>query len=94
MGESKDAERWAVVAARASSARRAVTESGRLLLRGGEYWIFSVAVGSCNFLDAWEHATAKACGTRRVSQLENLSRHRAAADGQNVFDFATSGRVP
>ena len=87
MGESKDAERWAVMA-RAHHHR-----AGQLLspdgyyYEGFEYWIFS-APWLVHFLDAWEHATGESLWERDVfHNWKNYLAHALLPDGQSVFDF-------
>jgi hypothetical protein len=87
MGESKDAERWAVVA-RAHHHR-----AGQLLSPDGyyyegiEYWIFS-APWLVHFLDAWEHATGESLWDRDVFRnWKTYLAHALLPDGQSVFDF-------
>jgi len=87
MGESKDAERWAVLA-RAHHQR-----TGQLLSPDGyyyesfEYWIFSTP-WLAHFLDAWEHATGESLWDRDVFRnWKTYLAHALLPDGQNVFDF-------
>jgi heparinase II/III-like protein/uncharacterized protein DUF4962 len=87
MGESKDAERWAVLA-RAHEHR-----AGQLLspdgyyYEGMEYWIFS-APWLVHFMDAWEHATGESLWNRDVFRnWKTYLAHALLPDGQNVFDF-------
>ena len=87
MGESKDAERWAVLA-RAHHHR-----AGQLLspdgyyYEGMEYWIFS-APWLVHFLDAWEHATGESLWNRDVFRnWKTYLAHALLPDGQSVFDF-------
>lgn len=87
MGESKDAERWAVMA-RAHHHR-----AGQLLspdgyyYEGFEYWIFS-SPWLVHFLDAWEHATGESLWDRDVFRnWKTYLAHTLLPDGQNVFDF-------
>jgi hypothetical protein len=87
MGESKDAERWAVVA-RAHHHR-----AGQLLSPDGyyyegiEYWIFS-SPWLVHFLDAWEHATGESLWDRDVFRnWKTYLAHALLPDGQSVFDF-------
>jgi Heparinase II/III-like protein/Domain of unknown function (DUF4962) len=87
MGESKDAERWAVLA-RAHHHR-----AGQLLspdgyyYEGFEYWIFSTP-WLVHFLDAWEHATGESLWERDVFRhWTTYLAHTLLPDGQNVFDF-------
>ena len=87
MGESKDAEKWAVLA-RAHHLR-----AGQLLspdgyyYEGFEYWIFS-APWLVHFLDAWEHATGESLWDRDMFRNWKIYlAHTLLPDGQNVFDF-------
>ncbi len=87
MGESKDAEQWAVMA-RAHHHR-----AGQLLspdgyyYEGFEYWIFS-SPWLVHFLDAWEHATGESLWDRDVFRHWKIYlAHALLPDGQNVFDF-------
>jgi len=87
MGESKDAERWAVLA-RAHHHR-----AGQLLspdgyyYEGFEYWIFS-SPWLVHFLDAWEHSTGESLWNRDVFRNWKIYlAHALLPDGQNVFDF-------
>jgi hypothetical protein len=87
MGESKDAERWAVLA-RAHHYR-----AGQLLspdgyyYEGFEYWIFS-SPWLVHFLDAWEHATGENLWNRDVFRnWKTYLAHTLLPDGQRVFDF-------
>lgn len=87
MGESKDAEKWAVLA-RAHHHR-----AGQLLspdgyyYEGFEYWIFS-APWLVHFLDAWEHATGESLWSRELFRnWKTYLAHTLLPDGQNVFDF-------
>jgi hypothetical protein len=87
MGESKDAERWAVLA-RAHHHR-----AGQLLspdgyyYEGVEYWIFSTP-WLVHFLDAWEHATGESLWNRDVFRhWKTYLAHSLLPDGHNVFDF-------
>jgi rhamnogalacturonyl hydrolase YesR len=87
MGESKDAEKWAVLA-RAHHHR-----AGQLLSPDGyyyesmEYWIFSTP-WLVHFLDAWEHATGESLWSRDVFRnWKHYLAHVLMPDGQTVFDF-------
>ena len=87
MGESKDAEQWAVLA-RAHHVR-----AGQLLspdgyyYEGFEYWIFSTP-WLVHFLDAWEHSTGESLWNRDVFRnWKSYLAHTLLPDGQNVFDF-------
>ena len=87
MGESKDAEQWAVLA-RAHHHR-----AGQLLspdgyyYEGFEYWIFSTP-WLVHFLDAWEHATGESLWDREMFRhWKSYLAHSLLPDGQNVFDF-------
>ena len=87
MGESKDAEKWAVLA-RAHHVR-----AGQLLspdgyyYEGFEYWIFSTP-WLVHFLDAWEHSTGENLWNRDVFRnWKTYLAHTLLPDGQNVFDF-------
>jgi hypothetical protein len=87
MGESKDAEQWAVLA-RAHHHR-----AGQLLspdgyyYEGFEYWIFSTP-WLVHFLDAWEHATGESLWDREMFRhWKTYLAHSLLPDGQNVFDF-------
>jgi len=87
MGESQDAEKWAVLA-RAHHLR-----AGQLLspdgyyYEGFEYWIFS-APWLVHFLDAWEHATGESLWDRDMFRNWKIYlAHTLLPDGQNVFDF-------
>ena len=87
MGESKDAESWAVLA-RAHHHR-----AGQLLspdgyyYEGFEYWIFS-SPWLVHFLDAWEHATGESLWDRDVFRnWKTYLAHALLPDGQSVFDF-------
>jgi len=87
MGESPDAERWAVLA-RAHHHR-----AGQLLSPDGhyyesmEYWIFSTP-WLVHFLDAWEHSTGESLWERDVFRnWKTYLAHTLLPDGQNVYDF-------
>jgi hypothetical protein len=87
MGESKDAERWAILA-RAHHHR-----AGQLLspdgyyYEGMEYWIFSTP-WLVHFLDAWEHSTGESLWERDIfKNWKTYLAHSLLPDGQNVFDF-------
>jgi Domain of unknown function (DUF4962)/Heparinase II/III-like protein len=87
MGESKDAEQWAVLA-RAHHHR-----AGQLLspdgyyYEGFEYWIFSTP-WLVHFLDAWEHATGESLWDREMFRnWKTYLAHSLLPDGRNVFDF-------
>ncbi len=87
IGESKDAERWAVLA-RAHHHR-----TGQLLSPDGhyyesmEYWIFSTP-WLVHFLDAWEHSTGESLWERDVFRnWKTYLAHTLLPDGQNVYDF-------
>ena len=87
MGESKDAERWAVLA-RAHHHR-----AGQLLspdgyyYEGFEYWIFSTP-WLVHFLDAWEHSTGESLWHRPVFRnWKTYLAHTLLPDGQGVVDF-------
>jgi hypothetical protein len=87
MGESKDAEQWAVLA-RAHHHR-----AGQLLSPDGyyyesfEYWIFSTP-WLVHFLDAWEHATGESLWERdHFRNWKMYLAHTLLPDGQRVFDF-------
>lgn len=87
MGESKDAERWAVLA-RAHHHR-----AGQLLspdgyyYEGFEYWIFS-SPWLVHFLDAWEHATGESLWNRDLFRnWKTYLAHTLLPDGQSVVDF-------
>jgi len=87
MGESKDAERWAVLA-RAHHHR-----AGQLLspdgyyYEGMEYWIFA-APWLVHFLDAWEHSTGESLWNRDVFRnWKTYLAHALLPDGESVFDF-------
>jgi hypothetical protein len=87
MGESPEAERWAVMA-RAHHYR-----AGQLLspdgyyYEGFEYWIFS-SPWLVHFLDAWEHATGESLWERPVfHNWKTYLAHALLPDGQSVFDF-------
>ena len=87
MGESKDAERWAVLA-RAHHYR-----AGQLLspdgyyYEGFEYWIFS-SPWLVHFRDAWEHSTGENLWDREVFRnWKTYLAHTLLPDGQSVFDF-------
>jgi hypothetical protein len=87
MGESRDAERWAVLA-RAHHYR-----AGQLLspdgyyYEGFEYWIFS-SPWLVHFLDAWEHSTGENLWDREVFRnWKTYLAHALLPDGQHVFDF-------
>ncbi|MBA2303627.1 MAG: heparinase II/III family protein [Acidobacteria bacterium] len=87
MGESKDAERWALLA-RAHHHR-----AGQLLspdgyyYEGFEYWIFSTP-WLVHFLDAWEHATGESLWDRDLFRnWKTYLAHTLLPDGQSVVDF-------
>ncbi len=87
MGESKEAERWAVLA-RAHHHR-----AGQLLspdgyyYEGFEYWIFSTP-WLVHFLDAWEHSTGESLWTREIFRnWKTYLAHTLLPDGQSVVDF-------
>ncbi len=87
MGESKDAERWAVMArAHHHRAGQLLSPDGHYY-EGFEYWIFS-SPWLVHFLDAWEHATGESLWDRDVFRNWKLYlAHALLPDGQNVFDF-------
>lgn len=87
MDESKDAERWAVLA------RAYHHRAGQLLspdghyYEGFEYWIFSTP-WLVHFLDAWEHSTGESLWNRDVFRnWKTYLAHALLPDGQSVFDF-------
>ena len=94
MGESPNAEKWAVLA-RAHHHR-----AGQLLSPDGyyyeglEYWIFS-APWLVHFLDAWEHATGESLWDRgQFRHWKYYLAHAVLPDGQTVFDFGDIWQGP
>ena len=79
MGESKDAERWAVARARAPSSRRPAAEPRRLLLRRLRVLDLLVALAGALSRRLGACHRREPVGPRRVPQLEDLPRARAAA---------------
>jgi Heparinase II/III-like protein/Domain of unknown function (DUF4962) len=87
MDESRDAQRWAVLA------RAHLHRAGQLLspdghyYEGMEYWIFA-APWMVHFMDAWEHATGESLWDRGVFRNWKMYlAHALLPDGQSVFDF-------
>jgi hypothetical protein len=87
MGESKDAERWAVLArAHHHRAGQLLSPDG-YFYEGMEYWIFSTP-WLVHFLDAWEHATGESLWDRtHFRNWKSYLAHSLLPDGQTVVDF-------
>jgi hypothetical protein len=87
MGESKDAERWAVLArAHNDRAGQLLSPDGHYY-EGFEYWIFA-APWLVHFMDAWEHSTGESLWNREVFRNWKIYlAHALLPDGQSVFDF-------
>src|SRR4029078_10318069 len=87
MGESKDAERWAVTARAHHHRAGQLLSPDRYYYQGMEYWIFATP-WLVHFLDAWEHSTGESLWDRDVFRnWKTLLAHALLPDGQNVFDF-------
>ena len=75
MGESPNAEKWAVARPRAPSPRRAAAQPGRLLLRGHGVPGSSRRPGSCTSSTPGSTDGREPVGPRPVPQLEVLIAH-------------------